>query len=328
MAALALAACAVAQPVTVELKNGDRITGRIISENTNRVVLSNTWSREIAIPLADIAKRILQTNAPLALAKPSITPTNAPKTNGVALAKAIAATNSLFTSPLLKNWHGDLQVGADLSFSERDRQVYNAKAKLTYAKGHLKNVFEYNATYGRSEVDEVVNNRVVRTTKTDADRMDGSIKTEYDVTKKWYAYSLAGMGYDKIRKINLRYEVGPGAGYHLIQASNFFVNVEAGATYQKEDRTESDDVNTFFYRFAENATWKITPRLSWDEKFEYMPRVSDFGEFRLRFESNLRYALLQNIFVNLSVLDIYDSTPANNVTQNDLQFRSSVGVKF
>ena len=74
--------------------------------------------------------------------------------------------------------------------------------------------------------------------------------------------------------------------------------------------------------------WKITPRLSWDEKFEYLPRLEDPGEYRMRFETNLRYAMLQNIFFNLSVIDLYDSRPANSVTENDLQIRSSVGVKF
>ena len=72
----------------------------------------------------------------------------------------------------------------------------------------------------------------------------------------------------------------------------------------------------------------ITPRLGFDEKLEYFPRIDDPGEYRFRFEANLRYAMLQNIFFNLSVIDIYDSLPANGVMKNDLQIRSSVGVKF
>jgi hypothetical protein len=165
-------------------------------------------------------------------------------------------------------------------------------------------------------------------TKTDANRMNGSVKADYDFTKKWYVYNLAGMGYDQIRKIDLRYEIGPGLGYHLIQWSNFFVNVEAGATYQKEERDDGTELSTFFGRLAENAAWKITPRLSWDEKFEYTPRIENLGEYRMRFETNLRYALLQNVFFNLSLIDTYDSLSANEVTRNDVQVRSSIGVKF
>src|SRR5689334_4105059 len=104
-----------AQPVSLELKSGDRITGKILSETNNRVVLSNAWSREITIPVAEISKRTPVVAPSNAVAGGAAT--NSPaKTNAVAIAKAVAATNVFFTSPYLKNWHGDLLVGADLTF--------------------------------------------------------------------------------------------------------------------------------------------------------------------------------------------------------------------
>src|SRR6185503_18715082 len=143
-----------------------------------------------------------------------------------------------------------------------------------------KSVFDYDMTYGRSEVEQTITTTnfgpVKRETKrTDANRMNGSAKVDYDLTKKWYVYNLAGMGYDEIRKIDLRYEIGPGLGYHLIQWTNFFVNTELGASYQKEERSDDSELSTFFGRVAQNAAWKITPRLTWDEKFEYLPRIQD-----------------------------------------------------
>ena len=216
----------------------------------------------------------------------------------------------------------DIQVGMDLIFSQRDREIYSAKAKLIYARNRFKTGIEYDATYGRSEVDDE------GTMKTDANRMNGTVKTDFDLMKKWYVYNLGGAGYDEIRRIDLRYEVGPGVGYHLIQWTNFLVNTEAGATYQKEERADGSELSRFFGRVAQNATWKITPRFTWDEKFEYLLQFEDPSQYRMRFETNFRYAMLQNIFLNFSIIDIYDSQPANGVTQNDVQVRSSVGVKF
>jgi hypothetical protein len=240
-AAIVFAASAVAQTVSLDLKNGDRVSGQILSETNNRVLLSNAWSSAISIPVADITKRtpvIVPTNAAVVAASST---NAAAKTNAVAAAKAVAATNTLFTSPWLKNWHGDIQAGVDLTFSERNRQVYNAKAKITYAKNRFKSVFDYDMTYGKSQVEELdsttpnIPDDKRTVSRTDADRMNGAIKTDYDLTKKWYVYNLAGMGYDVIRKIDLRYEIGPGVGYHLIQWTNFLVNVESGITYQKEE---------------------------------------------------------------------------------------------
>jgi hypothetical protein len=158
--------------------------------------------------------------------------------------------------------------------------------------------------------------------------MFGSVKTEYDFTKRWYIYNLGGAGYDEIRKIERRYEVGPGIGYRLITTTNLQVTTEGGFNYQEELHTDGDDVHTFYARLGQTAAWKLTPRLTWDERFEYTPRLEDPADYRMRFETNVRYALLQNIFLNLSLLDIYDSQPADGVDRNDIQIRSSVGVKF
>src|SRR5690349_5195277 len=108
-----------AQTVSFELKNGDRITGSVLSETNNRVLLSNALSREIIIPLSEISKRTAQ-NPPTNTAVAVVSTNALAKTNHVALAKAVAVTNRFFSSPLLKNWHGDVQVGADLTFSERN----------------------------------------------------------------------------------------------------------------------------------------------------------------------------------------------------------------
>ena len=46
-----------AQPVTLHLRNGDRITGTISSEDTNRIVLSTPWLKELSVPTAQVLKR-------------------------------------------------------------------------------------------------------------------------------------------------------------------------------------------------------------------------------------------------------------------------------
>jgi hypothetical protein len=98
--------------------------------------------------------------------------------------------------------------------------------------------------------------------------------------------------------------------------------------YQKEERADDTELSRFYGRVAQNSAWKITPRLTWDEKLEYLPSVEDSELYKIRFETNLRYALLQNLFLNITLVDTYDSQPAAGVTQNDLQLRSSIGVKF
>jgi hypothetical protein len=118
-------------------------------------------------------------------------------------------------------------------------------------------------------------------------------------------------------------------GAHIFTLTNFVLNAELGADYQAEYRSDSSESESVFLRAAEEAVWKITPRIAFDEKFEFFPRFEQaFSEYRFRMEANLRYSLLNNLSVILTLTDLFDTNPAKEVPQNDLQLTSSIGVKF
>ncbi len=160
------------------------------------------------------------------------------------------------------------------------------------------------------------------------DRMDGSSKTDFNLGKRLYLYNLGGAGYDHIRKIDLSYEEGPGLGYHLITRTNLAFNLEAGANYQVQQLSDHTQNEDFYFRLAQDCNWKIHSKLTWDEKVAFTPRVENLTQYRARFETSLRYALLQNLSLILTVIDQYDTHPASGVDNNDLQIRSSLGLKF
>jgi hypothetical protein len=358
-----VAVTTAAEGVIIQLRNGDRITGTIVAESTNQLVISTTWAKELAIPLTEISSRqkaevvVVSPGAPLlqgtnsvaqqtnALAQLSIVQTNAvvQQTNA-----ASADTNVIAQltppppkrSPLFKakSWHGKIDIGTDLGFSEVSRELYYARAKIIYTPEstpdarktiaeRFKNTFDYQATYGRN--DEVVS----------ANRMDAISKTDFDVGRRIFVYNLIGTGYDEIRRINFQYEVGPGIGYRLFMRSNFVMNAETGFNYQMQSLEKTvgghkvnDKDERFSIRLAEDATWSISKRVTLDEKLELFPSI-DLTGFRLRFESNLRYSLWESgnghsILLTLTLLDLYDTQLATGVSNNDLQIRSSVGISF
>ncbi len=309
-----------AQAITLHLRGGDRLTGIITSEDTNRVVLSTKWAKEVAVPLGEIIKREVLPVIPATKAGE----TNPPPFLAGSLTNAAPRPGTAIVSgplPPIKpkpphHWSGEAQVGADLVFSERQRQLYSGRMKLGYVYQHFRNVFDYNFAYGKTAG------------LLSDDRMYGSSKTDFDLGRRFYVYNLGGAGFDKIRKIDLRYELGPGLGYHLIKMTNFVLNTEVGANYQAQYQSDNTQTELFFYRLAENSTWTLNGRFSVDEKFELFPRVDDWEKYRFRFESNLRYTLVNNLAFVVTIVDQYDIQPAAGVAKNDLQLRSSISVKF
>src|SRR5258708_5439316 len=45
-----------AETIILHLKNGDRLAGTIISEDTNRLLISTTWVKELAVAVFEIVK--------------------------------------------------------------------------------------------------------------------------------------------------------------------------------------------------------------------------------------------------------------------------------
>ena len=326
--ALLAAPLTFAQNVVLHLRNGDRLAGKILQETTNQVTLSTAWIKELAVPVAQIERRELvpsATNAPATNSPPAALPPPAGKSGvmNTNTAAAKAAASPAATNTFWSRWKGEIALGADLIYGATDQQIYHGHSKFTYAqpyqrdpKEFLREVITFDAEYGKSA--GVLS----------ANRFDGSSKTDFDLNHRMYLYNLGGAGYDKVRLINLRYEEGPGAGYHWLTLSNLVVNLELGANYQEEYRGDDTTSRNFFYRLAENATWKITKQLSLTEKFEYFPEATDVNHFRSRLEATLSYALLQNLSLNLSTLDLYDTRPAAGVRRNEFQLRTSIGVKF
>jgi len=312
--------CAQAEQIILHLHNGDRIAGNLISEDTNRVVLATTWIKELSVPLSAIKQR--EAVPPPASLPPAIVERKPPATNVVAVAKSPPPSPPVKPASS-KLWKANLTLGTDLQFGQLDRQLYYSRLKLTYERPYkhtpqkfFRSIFDYAVDYGQTDG--------VRS----ANRMEGSMKMDFDVGKRWFIYNLGGAGYDEIRKIDLHYEDGPGIGYHLFQLPKFVANVEAGGNYQVQERQGSPDVRNFFLRFAEDVTWKIGPKLTFTEKFEFTPQAEDLSRYRFRFDSNLSFPLWKNISLNLSVLDLYDTNPPGSVSQNELLIRSALGITF
>ncbi|HWF18195.1 MAG TPA: DUF481 domain-containing protein [Verrucomicrobiae bacterium] len=320
-------ALAQGQNVILHLRNGDRVTGIIVSETTNQLVLSNVWVKELTVPLAQIERR---ESLPIAIASGGTNATtNLTSTNLLTSTNRLLGTNVLAgklpvnTNTFWRRWSGTAAVGMDLEKGAANHELYYGKANLTYAqpyesdpKEFFRNILTYDAAYGKTS--GVLSDN----------RMGGSSKTDFDLSRRIYVYNLGAAFYDEIQKINLHYEDGPGLGYHWFNHTNLAVNLELGANYQVEDRVGGTNTYSAYYRIGQDLTWKMNKQFSLTEKFEYFPRATAPSQYRMRFESTLTYALLLHLSYNLTVADYYDTQPTLGVPNNDLQIRTSLGVKF
>lgn len=324
--ALLLSAPAVGQGVILHLKNGDRISGRILSESTNSVRLTNNFLGSFEVPLGEISKREVipvpapATNAPVIaststnVVSPGTNVAVAPKPAKPPMSPANPEATPIASTP--SNWKHDLRFGLNLRYATTDSHEFLSILKSTYGKQPFRHIFDVNFKYGRVEG------------ALSANSLAASEKTEYQITPKSYVFNLIGGGYDEIRKIDYQFEVGPGFGMELLKLTNFVWKGEIGFNYQQQNRADDTRQNTYSVRIAEIFAWRVWDKLTADLKVEFFPNLDEFGEYRLRIESTLRYPVSNRLSLNLDVIDLYDTRPPQDVSQNDLQIRSTIGVTF
>jgi putative salt-induced outer membrane protein YdiY len=318
---LCLGAPAGAVNVVVDLRNGDRLTGQLIAQETNHIVVTTSWGGALEIPIPAIGG--LRTTEGEVLIKPPSAaapppPATPPKT--VPPPKPVTAP---VAAPTPNYWKAHVNLGLNLVYGAKDSQLYYGTLSLNYERPYkdnpkkfFRNVFGYAVNYGETQGTESANN------------MGGTAKTDFDVGDRLYVYNQGAMGYDTIRKIDLYYSIGPGLGYHLYTRPKWVMNLETGLSYQVQERSAGGDVESFYLRVAEDATWKISKRTTFTQKYEFFQNCESFDQFRFQLNANLSYALWQGVSLNLTALDLYDTDPAPGVDNNELQIRTSLGITF
>lgn len=304
----------------LHLKNGDRVAGEVVSENSQEIILNTPWAQGLKISGEQIERRespAPPTNPPVAAAS---SPTNAPAPVPV---PAVAATAKPVKPKSPNEWRFDAKLGADMIRGERDRDIYYGQLGLTYAHPYasnprkfFRNKLDYRVDYSTTDGRESAN------------RMFGSDKTDFDFGQHAYAYNFVGGGYDEVRRINSQIEAGPGLGYHLLREANFAADVEAGLTYQYQDREGAPELDALYGRVAQDCTWKVYPKITLTQRSSLLASLEDSEQLQFRLESTLSFGILQHLSLNLTAIELYDTRPVPGVSRNEFQLRSALGVNF
>jgi Protein of unknown function, DUF481 len=332
---------AAAEAWVVFLKNGDRLTGELVSRNDKRVVIKSAIAGRVTIARGEIDRlvpvselnrpNISQTSPTTSAAPPALPPASAPAAAAVKPAPAPALTTSVTTnnSPpqdpfipgwitgIATNWHGNFQAGLNLGLGTTDRTTFYANGSAAKKWGRTVSTLTYSAAYG--EVNGVQN----------ANMMAGTAKVDVEISpnRRTYAYGQGAGGYDAIRKIDLEYLGGGGLGYRLIDRPKRVLAAELGFQYQSFDYSTSDDLSSVAVRFGQNLTTTVE-KLTISQRFGFTPSVEDFSNYQVNFFLTFSYPLFKPLTLNLNLVDQYLSKPAAGVQNNDLQIQTTIGITF
>jgi len=277
--------------VEVYLKNGDRITGEILNENDNNITVSSGMLGELEIKKENVDRVISQED--------KIKEAEKKKTD-------------------TEKWKRRVSLG----YTQTKGNTQKSTLAMSAAADRVREMDEVNMKgnlfYSTSEE------------KMDAQTWYTMGKYSYKLfNKKLYLFGKCEVDHDRFANIDYRALPGGGLGYHFYNTDDFKLLGELGGGYSHTHfRDETPDRNEAVLIPRMFTQKKLIWGMLLSEDLTFYPSLSETGGYRCRSETVFSAPIRNGLAVKMSVIDDYNSKPAEGAKSNDIMLISALEYLF
>jgi putative salt-induced outer membrane protein YdiY len=163
-------------------------------------------------------------------------------------------------------------------------------------------------------------------TETTANAIRGGARYEINLTDRWVAFGFSDFEYNEIQLLDLRAVPGGGIGYYFIRNDRTQFQVFGGGAYNREKYSTGVTRNSGELLVGEALSYKLSDRVSIEQRFQFFPNMSNTGEYRITLDSAVITKMTKWLTWNFIVSDRYISNPVFGSRNNDLLLTTGVGV--
>lgn len=324
----------------ITLKNGDHLTGTIVSLSDKKLTIKTDYAGDITIDWDAVAQ--FTSDQPMVVTKtdnqvvsgPVATQDSSVVVNTTSGSQTIpqsdvvvirsqadqAAYEHSLHPGLLEDWTGGGSFGFALARGNSDTTNvalgFNADRKTTTDEWNL----FIASLYTTSTADNV--------TTTTANTLGGAIRYDHNLTKGLFAWGLFAGMYDDLQGLNERLSPNGGLGYHVINTKATTLDVLGGIGYTYENYVGGVVNNFINATVGEVLTHNFTENTAINEKLYFFPYLNDAGNYRGTFDFGVASKFYRALTWNLNFGDIYNSQPLVGKKNNDLVLTTGLGITF
>jgi putative salt-induced outer membrane protein YdiY len=332
--------CSFLYAAEVTLKNGDRISGTIVSVGDKKLAIKPAYSDPIAIDWSEVTQ--FTSDAPMVVTRTDNQVVSGPVTmqdsavvvTSPAGAQTIpqadvsfirsqadqAAYEKSLHPGILEGWAGGGNFGLALARGNSDTTNlalgFNADRKTTTDEW----IINAAGIYSTSNTDNI--------NTTTANAFGGSIRYDHNLTPRLFAFGLFAGLYDHLQLLNERISPNGGLGYHLIASKMTTLDILGGIGYTYENYFTGETNNIINATVGEELTHKFNATTTITERLYFYPYLNQNGNYRGTFDFGLASKFYRSLTWNLNFGDIYNSQPVPGKKDNDLLLTTGLGLTF
>jgi putative salt-induced outer membrane protein len=334
----------ILQADQVILKNGDRVTGKIISSDAKTLILKTEAMGEVKIDRAAVSA--FRSDGPLNVTLKDARVVGAVHTEednllvtkedavikkaaieDVVAVREDAAQKAwdreqlrLENPPLFDFWTGNLSLNLATASGNARTVTFGTGALAQRATGHDKIVLNYTQIYSRQST--------VAPFGATANRVSGAARYDRNLSDKFLTFGLASFDFDQFQDLDLRRVLGGGFGYHAFKDSAHFLDLGGGFSWNHEKFGTGLIRNSGEILISEESAHQLTAGLKLFQRGVVFPNLSETGQYRLNWDGGISLALTRLLSWNINLSDRYLSNPLPERKKNDVLITTGIGFNF
>jgi putative salt-induced outer membrane protein YdiY len=310
----------------ISLKNGDRLSGVIVSMDGKKLVIKTTYEGEVSIDW-DSVEQLTSDHHLVVTTKDKNTMTGTVTSEGANLVittphggKTIAKSDVAQMRPVVAGvgWSGGGNFG--LALARGNSETTNLALGFDAERKTEKDAWIVNAASIYS-TDTHLN-------RTTANAFQGLIRYDRNLTKLLFAYAVFAGGYDELQDLNYRLMPGGGLGFHAITNEKTTLDLLGGFGYTRESYSTGLNRNLATLTLGDEFSYKLSTRTTIVQNFYYLPSLNDTSNYRITGNLGITTKLNNWMTANVLLNDRYNSQPVLGNRKNDVLFTTGLGIAF
>jgi len=327
----------------VVLGNGDKLSGKIISNKDGVLLFESEMLGQISIEMSKV--KSLKADQPTAIKgqpKPDNQPKAAPAAGGQPKAasavgdkaktgaaaggqvkKEEAAKGVKAAEAVKMKWNGDVSVG----FTGRQGNISrDALASSLKVKG-VDALWTINGFFQNRYAEQEVRRQRVRTDN----EVRGGARVSREINKTFLWFVETEMEQDEKEQLSFRSLSNGGLGINWIKNKSLEYQNRFGTGYQYESFEDDSYYSSQIGDLASDLTFRINDRVELLQETVWMPDFSNQEAYRITAESAVAvyFDKTRHFFVKAGIQHDYDNQPnKNKVEQLDVYYFSQFGYSF
>jgi len=283
----------------ITLKNGDRVSGRIMKSDGSNLLVKTDLLGDVSVDLSNITNivsdqplyitladgrtvagvlTVSEDKAELRVANTSALSIRRSDIRVIRSEAEHVAYEKSLNPGWLEAWSGGADIGLALTSGNSDTTNLAIGLAMTRATRRDKTSLYGASVYSRDSTSGE--------SRTVANTVRGGVRYDRDINKRWFGYGFTDLEHNGLQDLTLRFVLGGGIGYHAIRNERTQLDLLGGLAWNREYfKGDFNDRSSAEVQVGQTLSHRFSSRVSLNEQLFVFPNLTN----QLRHRVGYRY---------------------------------------